>query len=142
MYKISTLTIFILGLFLFTGCEEEPDTKFDIVESPVLAVFEGQSFTADEPISISAIFYELDKSGILDSSVGIDSSAISGLNIELFINEDDKIADFVTDGDGEILAETSWTALGGVSPVIRLEWVGNYNNQAFRIYHTIGLIED
>ncbi len=132
--QISVLLAVTASLF---SCEEEPATKFDIVESPVLAIFEGQSFAADDAVEVRAQFFELDKSGILDNNIGIDSTAISGLNIELYIFETTKIADFVTDGDGVAMLQTDWNELGVASGVTRLEWVGVYNDQPFRIFHNI-----
>ena len=129
----------LLVLTYLTACEETEDTKFDIVASPVLAAFDGQSFKSTEPVAIMATFYELDKSGILDQNVGIDSTIISGLDITVFINESTKVGDFVTDVDGRIQFEKSWDEIGGARSVVRLEWVGEYNNTSFRIFHNVGL---
>ena len=135
---VKTLSLLLVLTYL-TACEETEDTKFDIVASPVLATFDGQSFKPTEPVTVMATFYELDKSGILDQNVGIDSTIISGLDITVFINESTKVGDFVTDVDGLIRFEKSWDDIGGARPVVRLEWVGEFNNTSFRIFHNVGL---
>ncbi|MCG8318121.1 MAG: hypothetical protein MI921_01350 [Cytophagales bacterium] len=142
MKYILTLAKTCLWLLLLTylpACEETEDTEFDILASPVLATFEGQNFKATESVAVTATFYELDKSGILDHNIGIDSMAISGLDIRVFINGSTKIGDFVTDAEGQIQFEKSWDDIGGAGSVVRLEWVGEYSETSFRIFHNVGL---
>ena len=139
IYTLAKTIFGILFVTYLTACEETEDTKFDILPSPVLATFEGQSFKSTESVTVTATFYELDKSGILDNSVGIDSTTISGLDIDVFIDGSQKVGDFTTDAEGSIQFIKSWDDIGGASSVVRLEWVGEYNNRAFRIFHNVGI---
>lgn len=136
--KVKAVSLLLL-LASVMACEETEDTKFDIAASPVLATFEGQNFKPTESVTIMATFYELDKSGILDSNVGIDSMAISGLDISVFIDGSTKVGDFVTDSEGQVQFQKPWDDIGGARPVVRLEWVGEYNERSFRIFHNVGL---
>ncbi|MEQ9441977.1 MAG: hypothetical protein RIG62_23255 [Cyclobacteriaceae bacterium] len=109
------LTAFF-GLILFSSCEEEPDMAFDRVASPVLLV--------TTPVSSSetqATFYELDKSGILDQNVGIDSIPVPNLNIEV-LSGGTSIGTFTTDASGYFVVPDSGS----------FEWVGVYKETAFR----------
>src|SRR5690606_20530179 len=101
-YALTALFLLILlpGAILFISCDEE-DPFVDRVVSPVLIVFDdvpgylaGCGLTAipsvtkkvsdvnyTEPVDLRASFYELDKSGILDHNIGIDSIPVSNLSI-------------------------------------------------------------
>ena len=100
-----------------------------MIESPVLAVFSEE--TDAGMLRMTATFYELDKSGILDKNVGIDSTVVSGLSLELFINEDTPVGTLTTDANGKAVFEKATSDLLGAN---RIEWVGNHNNTPFRIY--------
>jgi hypothetical protein len=78
----------------FTGCEDESDMALNKVAAPVLMEMEDTA-----PDEIRAVFYELDKSGILDHTVGIDSIPVSNLSIEVFAAET-SIGVFTTDASG------------------------------------------
>ncbi len=121
--------VFILAM-LVTSCTSE-NLAFEVIESPVLATFEETINSEEEILTMSATFYELDKSGILDKNIGIDSTLISGMTVEVFINENTLIGEFTTDSDGKAILTKSFSELDGAS---RLEWVGNYSNTPFRIY--------
>lgn len=114
----------------FTSCTSD-DLAFDVIESPVLALFEEDIDDTTGSISMKATFYELDKSGILDQSIGIDSTIISGLALEIFVNESTKVGSVTTGSDGTAIFEKPISELSGAS---RLEWVGTFNNTPFRIY--------
>ena len=126
-----------LGILLFwgifTGCLEE-ELAFDVVESPVLAVFEDMDSGDINRLAVKATFYELDKSGILDQNVGIDSTLLSSLPIEVYINESQLLGSFTTDANGEIMFEEELSAIGGAG---KLEWVGTYKEVDFRIYKNL-----
>ncbi|MEM6841840.1 MAG: hypothetical protein AAF944_08630 [Bacteroidota bacterium] len=117
MKKIYQFTLIAaVALLVLSSCEEEPDMAFDRVASPVLLV------TAPVGVNdIQATFYELDKSGILDQNIGIDSIPIPNLSIEVF-SSDASIGTFTTDVNGVITVED----LGS------LAWVGEYNGVKFR----------
>lgn len=113
---------------LLPSCTSD-DLAFDVIESPVLAVFEED--IDGGMLRMTATFYELDKSGILDQNIGIDSTVVSDLPVEIFINENNQVGSVTTDDSGQAIFETAVEDLQGAS---RLEWVGNYNNTPFRIY--------
>lgn len=118
--KIYYKYMIMLGAFCgVMACEDVSDMAITRVVSPVvLMVYEG---TAGE---VTATFYELDKSGILDKEVGIDSIAVADLSVDVFTG-DTSFGTFVTDSDGKIV----------VSYVDEKpnEYVGVYKDIAFRI---------
>lgn len=123
---LATLTL----MLLLSACTSD-DLAFDVIESPVLATFEESIDSEEGILTMTATFYELDKSGILDQNIGIDSTAITGLSIEVFIKEKTSVGQLTTDSNGEATLEISFSELEGAS---RLEWVGSYNSTPFRIY--------
>ena len=91
----------VAALFIFSSCEDESDLALDRVASPVLLV--------TDPISdseVMATFYELDKSGILDHTVGIDSIPIPNLSIEVFA-AGASVGTFSTDNSGAIVVQST-----------------------------------
>ncbi|MEM8967760.1 MAG: hypothetical protein AAGE93_15175 [Bacteroidota bacterium] len=117
MKKIYQLALTaVVALLILTSCEEEPDMAFDRVASPVLLVTDPVG-TDD----IQATFYELDKSGILDQNIGIDSIPIPNLSIEVF-SSNASLGTFTTDASGAITVQD----LGD------LAWVGEYKGVKFR----------
>lgn len=127
LYALFTTLVLIC---LLTSCTSD-DLAFDIIESPVLATFEESIDSQEGILNMTATFYELDKSGILDQNIGIDSTLITGLTIEVFINENTSVGQLTTDSNGQAVFEKSLGDLGGAS---RLEWVGSHNSTPFRIY--------
>lgn len=123
------LATFILASLL-SSCTSD-DLAFEVIESPVLATFEESIDSQEGILTMTATFYELDKSGILDQTIGIDSTLIVGMPVSVFINENTLVGEFTTGSDGKVLLEKSFGDLNGAS---RLEWVGNYNATPFRIY--------
>ena len=115
-----------------TACLED-ELAFDVVESPVLAVFE-RSESDPAMLVVMATFYELDKSGILDHSIGIDSVALQDMSVKIMIGDDLELAELTTDGDGKVIFSHDLAQLSGSS---RLEWVGNHKNIPFRIYYNL-----
>lgn len=125
--------LFALSFFLMS-CEKEEDMVIDRVESPVLVTIEGTSFTASENVSVTASVYELDKSGILDHTVGIDSIPVSNLSLKVIANGM-PVGDLTTDASGKVNLTKTWAELGFSSPqtgnVVNLEWSGSHKGQAF-----------
>ncbi len=121
--------VLILAI-LVTSCTSE-NLAFDVIESPVLATFEETIDSEEGILTMSATFYELDKSGILDKNIGIDSTLISGMTVEVFINENTLVGEITTDSEGKAVFAKSFSELEGAS---RLEWVGTYSDTPFRIY--------
>jgi hypothetical protein len=128
---------FFAGFFLvllLAGCTNKEDMVVDRVVAPVLVTIKGTAFTAGEPVSVQAGFYELDKRGILNHAVGIDSIPVANLAIKVRANNR-YLADFTTDSQGKINLVKSWADFGLMSPkagnVVNLEWSGSYKGQAF-----------
>jgi hypothetical protein len=124
-----------------TSCVVTDDLATPNVASPVLVLLDGTEFEANSEVAVLGRFYELDKSGILDQHVGIDSIPVSGLNIRVFINSTQEVGSFTTDGSGRALFQQSWSGLGVDAPTsgrqIRLEFAGEHNNTAFRMFHNV-----
>lgn len=133
--KISIYSVVIgLAFSILSLCSCTSDElAFDVIESPVLVLFDGPS-TTDDLLMITATFFELDKSGILDQNIGIDSTLIPNLSIKIFSDDNVMMDELTTDVNGEIEFTKSLTDLESTS---RLEWVGNYNDVPFRVFKNI-----
>ncbi len=135
---------------LFSGCKKEEDPFVDRVQAPVLVVIEGSSgylagggqyyepvvnAKVDAPVALAASIYELDKSGLLNNAVGIDSIPVAGLAITLVRRDGTKIADLTTDEAGKVLLTASWSDLGVAAPKagssVGLSWSGQHKGQTF-----------
>ncbi|WP_215225822.1 hypothetical protein [Echinicola shivajiensis] len=139
-YKISG-ALLILVSFLNFSCTDAEDLATPNVASPVLVMVEGSSFPADTEIGVMAKFMELDKSGILDHNVGIDSIPVMDLPITVYVNQTEEVSSLVTDQDGMVMLELSWEDLGltaaSSGDQVKLEFTGSYKNVKFRKYHTV-----
>ena len=168
----SLLAVLVVSVLL-TSCDEE-DPFVDRTVSPVLIVFDdvsgylaGGGLTAvpnvtrkvsqlnyTDPVNLRASFYELDKSGILDHNVGIDSIPVANLAI-VFARRDGSVAiEAVTGPDGKLEISTTWEELGvtdiaeivtapaGKSVAIPLSWTGTHKGQSFMRYSQLMLIKD
>jgi len=102
-----------------TSCEDESDMAVNKVASPVL--LDVKTTGANQ---VTAYFYELDKSGILDYTVGIDSIPVADLAIEVFAAST-TVGTFTTDASGSFIV--SYT---GTKPN---EYAGSHKGIAFRI---------
>lgn len=122
--------LLILAGSLFVSCSKD-DLAFDIIESPVLAQFEALDATEPGTLKVKATFFDLDKTGILDNTVGIDSLPVSGLAIKIYVFESDLVGELLTDASGTVIFEEDLSSLQGAG---RLEWVGVYEDTPFRIY--------
>jgi hypothetical protein len=124
--KLSTIrTNYILVLLIamiiitLTSCEDESDMAVSKVASPVLLLVEDTS-----PDQVTAFVYELDKSGILDHTVGIDSIPLANLSVEVFAATT-SVGVFTTGSDGSF--SVTYT---GAKPN---EYAGIHKGIAFRI---------
>lgn len=165
---IKWMAVLLLGAVLFTSCMEEEDPFVDRVVSPVLMVFEGvtgylagggltsvpsRSFTVTSatyttPITLSVRILELDKIGILDHNVGIDSIPVSGLPVKFTKRDGTLLADLITDEAGRITTTKTWQELGVTSFVsaastvtIPLSWSGTHNGQSFTRYSQVQFVK-
>lgn len=167
------LLILLAGAILFISCDEE-DPFVDRVVSPVLIVFDdvpgylaGGGLTAipsvtkkvsdgnyTEPVVLRASFYELDKSGILDHNIGIDSIPVSNLSIRFARRDAPFSLEGVTDANGKLEISTTWEALGitdvetivmaaqGKSIAIPLAWSGTHKGQSFTRFSQLMFVKD
>ncbi|MBX2872926.1 MAG: hypothetical protein KTR30_12520 [Saprospiraceae bacterium] len=127
--KYSVVLCLLVGL-LFSSCTKD-ELAFDVIESPVLAIFEDMDAGGNN-LTVKATFFDLDKSGILDNAVGIDSTPVANLEISVFILANQLVETLTTDSNGEVVFDVPFSDLAGAS---RLEWVGKYDDIDFRIFH-------
>jgi hypothetical protein len=118
MKKTYISTILVALSLSLTNCEDVSDMAVNKVASPVL--LDVKSGTGE----VTAIFYELDKTGILDHTVGIDSIPVANLAIEVFAASA-SIGTFTTDGDGSFKVTYTSTKPN--------EYAGIYKGIPFRI---------
>lgn len=102
-----------------TSCEDESDMAVNKIASPVL--LDVKTTGTDQ---VTAYFYELDKSGILDHTVGIDSIPVADLAIEVFAASA-PVGTFTTDASGSFVV-----SYVGTKPN---EYAGSHKGIAFRI---------
>jgi len=158
----------VLGLGL-VGCQRVEDPFVDRVVSPVLIVVEGvtgylagggltsepavtfrvDSTNFNSPVSLSISIYTLDKSGILDKNVGIDSIPVANLAIRFLKRDGTKLADLTTNASGKVTTSRTWAELGlaGVEAIAKAKgartvnipvmWSGQYDNQPFIRYSQV-----
>jgi len=132
---------FGLLLVVGTGCEDAVELATPNVASPVLVLLEGSSFSSGARVEVVGTFLELDKSGILDKNIGIDSIPLSNLEIIVFVDHVQEVSSLVTDPTGKAALSLTWADLG-ISPAIsgnqvKLEFAGMHKGIPFRKYHTI-----
>lgn len=109
--------LMVMIIITLTSCEDESDMAVNKVASPVLLELE------DSPGELTAFFYELDKSGILDHTIGIDSIPLVNLQVEVFAPSG-SVGVFTTDVNGSF--QVMYT---DVKPN---EFAGEYKGIAFR----------
>jgi hypothetical protein len=133
-YISKLFLVFFDSAFFMMGCEKEDAMVVDRVVSPVLVMVSGTSFTAAEPVKVTATIYELDKSGLLNHAVGIDSIPVANLAITVKLNAT-TLAELTTDPAGKVNLTKSWSELGLASPkagnTVNLEFAGSHKGQAF-----------
>jgi hypothetical protein len=126
---INVLILFIVASLSF-GCEDVSDMALDRVAAPLLGVNLGTD-TDNGMLKRQVVFYELDKTGILDHTVGIDSIPVSNLAIEVYLNAGTMVGSLTTDANGMVLFEKPLADFGGTAP--SLQWVGSFKGTSFRI---------
>lgn len=126
---MNIMALLIVAAFS-SGCEDVSDLAIDRVVAPVLGVDLGTD-TTDAILKRQVIFYELDKTGILDHTVGIDSIPVSNLAIEVYVDDKTSVGSLTTDANGLVIFERPLSDFGGVAPT--LQWVGTYKGINFRI---------
>lgn len=146
-YKTQVI-LSLLALTALAGCMKKDDPFVDRVAAPVLVVIDNASgdaggLTAEPvvnqkvsgPVTMAVRIYELDKSGLLDNKVGIDSIPVTSLTIKLTKRDGTALGDLKTDGTGKASLTKSWSELGVAAPrsgsSVQLTWSGEYKGQAF-----------
>lgn len=138
------------GLLLagLAGCQKMDDPFVDRVAAPVLVVIDnatgdgggqtGEPVVSQKvagPVTLGVKIYELDKSGILNNAIGIDSIPVTSLAIKLTTRAGAAIGDLTTDGTGKASISKTWAELGITAPragsSVSLTWTGEYKGQAF-----------
>lgn len=151
MKKIIYFSIIALG-FVATSCKVD-DPFVDRVVSPVLVIFEDavtgtktNGLTTEPSVSssasadaiITARLFELNKDGILDNKVGIDSLPVKSLAVTFKLRNGTKISDVTTDADGRSTLKISWQSLGIATPVagssVSLSCSATYKDVSFTKY--------
>jgi hypothetical protein len=130
------------------GCMKKEDPFVDRVVAPVLVVIDnatgdgggqtGEPVVSQKvagPVTLGVKIYELDKSGILNNTVGIDSIPVTSLAITLTTRAGVAIGNLTTDGTGRASVSKTWAELGIAAPkagsTVSLTWTGEYKGQAF-----------
>lgn len=138
----------ILWVTALAGCNKVNDPFVDRVVAPVLVVIDnatgdgggqtGEPVVSQRvagPVTLGVKIYELDKSGILNKAVGIDSIPVTSLTIKLTTRAGMAVADLKTDGTGKASIAKTWAELGITDPKagssVSLTWTGEYKGQAF-----------
>lgn len=147
-------------IFLLFTCTvllscEVSDPFVDRVASPLLVLITGENGTptngltteptvttkALEDPKVSIKLLELDKTGILDNKIGIDSLPVSGIKITYKLRAGKVISEVTTDKSGSATLNASWEKLGIVSPKagssVKLTASGTYKEVSFSKYFII-----
>lgn len=149
MKRYNTLLVaLLLATAGLTACEKKVDPFIDRVVAPVLVLIDnatgdGGGLTAEPvvsqkisaPVTMAVRIYELDKAGILNNKVGIDSIPVASLALKLTTRTGLAIADLKTDATGKASISKTWAELGVAAPAsgssVLLTWTGEYKGQAF-----------
>lgn len=143
--------VLIVSVFLLAGlasCTKVDDPFVDRVVAPVLVVIDnvagdgggqtGEPVVSQKvagPVTLAVKIYELDKSGILNKAIGIDSIPVTSLAIKLTTRAGVAIGELTTDGTGKASVSKTWAELGIAAPKagssVSLTWTGAYKGQAF-----------
>lgn len=135
------VTLISVGGFMATGCEDAVEIATPNVASPVLVLLEGNSFPSTSNVEVNGTFLELDKTGIMDHTVGIDSIPLIDMEIMVLVDHVEELGALVTDTQGQIQLSLTWADIG-ISDLssgnqVRLEFAGVHKGIAFRKYHTV-----
>ena len=148
MKRHKELIVSVLLLAGLAGCTKVDDPFVDRVVAPVLVVIDnvagdgggqtGEPVVSQKvagPVTLAVKIYELDKSGILNKAVGIDSIPVTSLAIKLTTRAGVAIGDLTTDGTGRANISKTWAELGVATPkagsTVSLTWTGEHKGQAF-----------
>ncbi|GHB56176.1 hypothetical protein [Persicitalea jodogahamensis] len=146
MKKILSYSLVLLVAVSFAACKVD-DPFVDRVVAPVLVDIVGASFGAplsSEPtvsyatsgkVMLTARLLELDKSGILDKNIGIDSIPVANIPMKITLRNGASLGEVTSNAQGVVSLEKTWAELGVASPkagtVVKISWSGNYKGIAF-----------
>ncbi|WPR75793.1 hypothetical protein [Algoriphagus sp. NG3] len=140
-FNIYLVMAAIISISITQSCVEAEELVTTNVASPVLVLLNGSSFGAESPVTVGSKFLELDKTNILDHTKGIDSIPVPNLDISVFVNNTQRVAQLMTGAEGTADLVISWQELGISVPKtgsqVRLEFAGTHKNVPFRKYHTV-----
>lgn len=127
MKKILFFSTIFLG-FVATSCKVD-DPFVDRIAAPVLVIFEdvagktsglttepSVTSSASADASVTVLLLELNKDGLLDYKVGIDSIPAKSVPVTFKFRNGTKISDVTTDDKGRSTLSVSWKALGIEAP--------------------------
>ncbi|MFD2570030.1 hypothetical protein ACFSUS_05250 [Spirosoma soli] len=138
----------ILCAVAAVSCTKVDDPFVDRVVAPVLVVIDnatgdgggqtGEPVVSQKvagPVTMAVRIYELNKSGLLDNKVGIDSIPVTALAITLTKRDGTVLGNLTTNEAGKASISKTWTELGVTAPAagssVLLTWRGEYKGQAF-----------
>ena len=142
------LMIAALAVGSLMACEKKEDPFVDRVVAPVLVLIDnatgdgggqtGEPVVSQKvagPVTMAVRIYELDKSGILNNKVGIDSIPVASLAVKLTKRDGTALGELKTDESGKASISKSWADLGVTAPKagssVLLTWTGEYKGQVF-----------
>ncbi|KAB7731320.1 hypothetical protein F5984_11020 [Rudanella paleaurantiibacter] len=138
----------ITGLLGASACQKVDDPFVDRVAAPVLVIIEnatgdGGGLTGEPvlsqkvsgAVSVGVRILELNKDGILNNKVGIDSIPVAGLALKVTLRNGTALGDVTTDSRGRATLSKTWSELGVAAPrsgsVVLLTWTGSHKGQGF-----------
>ena len=150
------INIFVIALLGagFASCEKA-DPFVARVVSPVLILVQGSDgilsngMTTEPTVpslvagdaSVALKVLELDKTGILDYKVGIDSLPVSGVKITFKLRTGAVLKEVQTDTKGIATLSATWASLGITTPKtgssVKLTASGTYKDVSFSKYFII-----
>ena len=150
---IKILVICLFAGVAFTACKEE-DPWVDATTAPVVINITGAPFgypqekdpavgypAAPTKLTLSATLLELDKSGILNNAVGIDSIPVAGVKVAITMRTGAVLGEVTSGADGKISLDKTWSELGIAAPVkgslARISWTGTYKGVTFTRYSQV-----
>lgn len=153
MIPIMKKILYICSLFVaFVTVSCKVDDPFvDRVVAPVLVIFEDAagktsglttepsiSSSASADASITVRLLELNKDGLLDYKVGIDSIPAKATPVTFKLRSGTKLSDITTDAQGRSTLKIAWKTLGISTPVagssVSLSCSGTYKDISFTKY--------
>lgn len=153
-YSNKLILPFVLAIVGLAACEKKVDPFIDRVAAPVLVVIDNATgdsggMTAEPvvsqkvggPVTMAVRIYELDKAGILNNTVGIDSIPVTSLALKLTTRTGTAIGTLTTDAMGKASISKTWAELGITAPKagssVLLTWTGEHKGQAFSRFSRI-----